>query len=105
MGDVRLRLAFEKAFVPALAETRGRVHDELGVGGERDAAVAGQIEAMRRRPLCIGVVRADLQMNQIVFAAVMIAPSPRAFPNKRLFHQCTARPNSVRFEKLDGRVD
>src|SRR5437867_9553092 len=38
--DVRLRLALEKTFVAALAQARGRVHDEFGVGRERDASVA-----------------------------------------------------------------
>src|SRR6266576_3879507 len=51
VGDVRLRLAFEKAFVAALAETCCGFHDELGVGGERDAAVASQVVTVRRRPL------------------------------------------------------
>ena len=48
MGDVRLRLAFEKSLVPALAEAGGRVHHKFRIGGERDAAVAGEIEPMRR---------------------------------------------------------
>ena len=60
MGDVRLRLALKEPFVTALAETRGGVHDELCVGRERDAAVAGQVVAIRWRPLHVGVVRADL---------------------------------------------
>ena len=47
MSDVRLRLVFEKALVPALAETGGRVHHKFSIGRERDAAVAGEIEPMR----------------------------------------------------------
>ncbi len=63
MGDVRLRLAFEESLVAALAEAGGGVHNELGVGRERDASVAGQVVAVRRRPLAIRVVGADLQMD------------------------------------------
>ena len=48
MSDVRLRLIFEKALVPALAETGGRVHDKFRIRRERDAAVAGEIEPMQR---------------------------------------------------------
>ena len=63
MGDVDLRLAFEKALITALAETRGGVHDKLGVGRIRNAAVAGQVVTVVRPPLrvCVGV--ADLQVN------------------------------------------
>ena len=44
-------------------------------------------------------------MNQMLLAADNDAPLPKAFPNKRLFRQCTARPIFLRFEKPDGRVD
>ena len=57
--DVGLSLAFEKTFVAALAQTRGGVHDELGVGGERNTAVASKVVAMCRR-LRVGASRDDL---------------------------------------------
>ena len=59
VGNMRLRLAFEKTFVAALAQTRGGVHDELGVGGERNTAVASKVVAMCRR-LRVGASRDDL---------------------------------------------
>ena len=95
MRDVGLCLAFEKAFVPALAETRGGVHDELGVGGKWNTAVAGQVVAIRWRPLRIGVVCADLQMNQIVFAAVVTRHCRERFPINALF--VNAQPAPGRF--------
>ena len=105
MGDVRLRLAFEKALVPALAETGGRVHDKFGIGRERDAPVAGEIEPMGRLPLFALVIGADLQVNQIIFACHNAAPLPKASPNKPLFRQCKGRPICPRFEKPDAPVD
>ena len=95
MRDVGLRLAFEKPFVSALTKTRRGVHDELGVGGERNTAVASQVVAIRRRPLCIGVVCADLQMNQIVFAAVVTRHRSERFPIHAFF--VNAQPTPCRF--------
>ena len=100
VSDVRLRLAFEKAFVPALAETRGGVHDELGVGRERDAAVAGQVVAIGRRPLRVGVVRPDLQLNQVVFAAVVSRHRREGFPIDAFFVNAQAAPHRLILKNL-----
>ena len=92
MGDVRLCLAFEKAFVPALAETRGGVHDELGVGCERDAPVARQVVAVRWRPLCVRIIRPDLQVNQVVLASVVPSHRGECFPIHALLINAHAAP-------------
>jgi len=75
MSDVGLRLALEKTLVTALAETGSRVHDKFCVSREWDAAVAGEIEAMERFPFFALVVGADLQMNQMLVAAIMMRHS------------------------------
>ena len=98
--DVGLRLAFEKTFIPALAETRGGVHDELGVGRERNTAVAGQVVAIRRRPLRIGVICADLQMNQIVFAPVVTCHCRECFPINAFFVNAQTTPMRLVLKNL-----
>src|SRR5207302_7622277 len=92
VGDVGLRLVLEKAFVAALAKAAGSVHDELGVGHERDASVAGEVEAMRWRPLCVCIIRADLQVNQVVLAAVVPSHRRKGFPIDALFINAKAAP-------------
>src|SRR5205807_1803054 len=92
VGDVGLRLVFEKAFVAALAKAAGGVHDELGVGHEWDASVAGEVEAMRWRPVCVCIIRADLQVNQVVLAAVVPSHRGKGFPIDALFINAKAAP-------------
>jgi len=89
---VRLRLAFEKAFVTALAEAGGGVHDELGVGGEGDTAVAGQVVTVGWSPMTVGVTALDLQPNQIMFAAVVTCHCCERFPIHALFINAQAAP-------------
>ena len=94
----------KKPFVAALAETRGGVHDELGVGRERDAAVAGQVVAMRRRPLRVGVVGADLQMNQVVLATVVPRHRRERFPIDAFFVNAQAAPRRFVLKNLMGEL-
>lgn len=98
MGDVRLRLTFEKPFVPALAKTRGSIDNEFGVGCEWDAAVTGQIETGHRFPLRIRVGGADLQMNQIVLATVMFRHCGQCFPIDTLFIDAEPSPSRLVLE-------
>ena len=90
--NVGLCLAFEKTFVAALAETRRGVHDELCVGGKRNAAVAGQVVAIWWRPLRVGIICADLQMNQIMFAFVVSRHRRERFPINALFVNAQPAP-------------
>ena len=80
VGDVRLGLAFEKAFVPALTKTGGSIDNKLGVGGKRDATVAGEIKMVRWFPLDISFIGADLQMNQIASATIISRHCRKRFP-------------------------
>ena len=65
-GEARgLLLRAEGDLVAALAETRRGIHDELGVGREGDAAVAGEVVAMGGSPVRVSVVLADLQVYQV----------------------------------------
>ena len=63
VGNMRLRLALEESFVTALSQAGGRIHDKFGIGGKRNAAVAGEIEAVRRFPFKVRIIRSDLQVN------------------------------------------
>ena len=56
MGDMRLGLAFEESLVTALSQTGRRINDELGVGAEWNAAVASQVEKLRRCPWRVSIV-------------------------------------------------
>ena len=98
MRDVGLRLAFEKPLVTALAQTRGGVHDELGVGGERNTAIPGQIVAMRR--LRVGASRDDLQMNQIVFTVVVTSHRSQRFPINAFFINAQPAPRRLILKNL-----
>jgi hypothetical protein len=89
---VRLRLTFEKALVTALAETGGRVHNKFGIGRERDAAVAGEIETDASVSIFDRLRPPEFADESNAFRGDNDAPLPKAFPNKRLFHQCTVRP-------------
>ena len=81
VGNMRLRLAFEKSFVAALAETLGSIHNEFGIGHKRDAAVAGQIETMRRRPVRDARSSGRIcKMNQIMLASIMLRHRRKRFP-------------------------
>jgi len=101
---MRLRLAFEKALVAALAQAGGGVHDEFGIGGKGYAAVAGQIEAVRRRPLLGLIVGADLQMNQLMLALVMARHGGERFPINALFIHAQAAPGGFVLKNLVGQL-
>ena len=89
---MRLRLALEKSFVAALTETRGGVHDELRVAAERDGAIAGEIETMGGRPIEVGVVRSNLDMNQVGQSVDSDPPCPERFPIDAFFINAQAAP-------------
>jgi hypothetical protein len=99
MGDVRLRLALEEALVAALAETRRGVHDELGVGREWNAAVAGEVVAMEWNPVRVRVIGRGFAGESSPVRARSGGPSPPAFPNRHLSRQCTGRPSVGSFWK------
>ena len=101
---MRLRLTFEKSLVPALAKTRCGIHDELGVARERDAPVAGQIIAIGWRPLRVGVVRADLKTNQIVFAPVVPRHRREGFPIDAFLVNAQAAPSRFILKNLMNKL-
>ena len=93
MSDMRLCLALEKAFVTALAQTRGCIDDELGVG--REAGWSGRrsdCSDVRWYPCVVPVVRADLQVNQVVLATVMPRHRRECFPIDALFVNAQSAP-------------
>ena len=104
MSDVRLRLALEKSLVASLTETRGSIHDEFGIRHERDAAVAGEVETMRRLPLDWRVLGADLQMNQVVFAVVMPSHRGERFPIDTFFVNAQSAPGRFVLKNLVGKL-
>jgi hypothetical protein len=89
---VYLRLAFEKSFVASLSKTRCGVHNEFGIRHKWNAAVAGQIKIIRRRPLDLRVIGTDLQMNQIMFAFVMSGHCRERFPIHAFFVNAQSAP-------------
>ena len=104
VGDVRLCLAFEKSLVAALTETRGGVHDELGVGAEWDAAVAGQVVSVGRPPLRVRLVALNLEMNQVVLATVVPRHRRERFPIDAFLVNAQAAPRWFVFENLVGQL-
>jgi hypothetical protein len=104
MGDVGLGLGFEESLVASLAETRRRVHDKLGVRREWDAAVAREIVTVGWHPLRIRIVRADLQVDQIAFAAVKFRHCSERFPINALFINAQSTPFWFVLEYLVGKL-
>ena len=92
MGDVGLRLTFEKAFVAALTEIRGRIHHKFGIGGKRNGAVAGQIKPMQRFPVCVGIIGSDFKMNQILSTLVVFGHRRKRFPIDAFLINAQAAP-------------
>ena len=55
---------------------------------------------MRGRPVCVCVVRADLQVNQVVLAAVVPSHRRKSFPIDALFINAQAAPLRLVLENL-----
>src|ERR1017187_1926440 len=92
MGDMGLCLTLKKALVTALAETCCRVHNELGMGRKWDCAITGEIKLMCRRPFLIGFISTNLQMNQILLAAIMPRHCGERLPIDTFFINAEAAP-------------
>lgn len=104
VGDVGLRLALEESLVPALSETRGGVHDELGVGRKGNAAVTGQTVPVRRCPRGVRVVTADLQVDQVVFAPIVACHRRERFPVNAFLVNAQAAPCRLVLKDLVGKL-
>src|SRR5665213_1573953 len=104
VSDMSLSLAFEKSFVTALSQTGSGIHDELGVGGKWDAAVSGQVVAMRWWRLRIRVLVVNLKMNQIVFAVILTGHGRERFPIHALFINAQPAPFRFVLEYLMGEL-
>ena len=102
--DVRLRLALKKSLVPALAKTRGGVHDKLGVGAEGNRTVARKIEAVRRGPVCADIIRANLDVDQIGQPAVVVGHAFERFPIDPFFINAQAAPARFVAKNLMGKL-
>src|ERR1043166_4589430 len=102
--DVRLRLTLEKAFVSSLPKARSCINDELCVSRKRNAAVAGEVVTMMRRPLRVCVAGADLQVNQIVFPAVMLRHRGQRFPIHSFLINAESAPSRFVSENLVGEL-
>lgn len=92
MRDVGLGLAFEKAFVTALAQTSGRIDHKFGIAHKRYAPVAGQIKIVGRQPGMILSPGTNLEMNQIMLASVMPGHGAKGFPIDTLFINTQTAP-------------
>src|SRR5436189_4455590 len=55
---------------------------------------------MRWRPSCVGVVRADLQVNQVVLAAVVPSHRCKSFPIHALLINAQAAPRRLVLKDL-----
>ena len=84
MGDMRLRLIFEKALIAGLTKAGGCVHDVFCIGRERDTAVAGEIEPVWWRPFR-RIVGTDLQVNQILLTFIILSHCRQRFPIDAFF--------------------
>src|ERR1041385_5170473 len=92
MSDMRLGLAFEKSFVAALAETCRGVYQEFGVGIEGNRAVSCEIESMLRFPRSGSIIGANLDMDEVGGAPVVLSHALERFPINSLFVDAQAAP-------------
>jgi hypothetical protein len=104
VGNVCLRLAFEKTFVSALSKTRGRIHDKFRIGRKWNATVAGEIKPVRRLPFVVGFIRSDFELDQIIFPMVMFRHCRERFPIDAFFIYAQAAPFRLVLKYLMGEL-
>jgi hypothetical protein len=80
------------------------VHNEFGVGAERNRAVASEIEAVRWRPVRAGVVQVVLDVDQIGQPAVVVGHTLERFPIDAFFINAQAAPARFVAENLIGKL-
>src|SRR5207247_8787615 len=73
-------------------------------GRERDAAIAGKVETMQRRSGRVCFVSADLKVNQIVFATIVLGHLCERFPIDPFFIDAQAAPAGLVLENLVGKL-